>query len=293
MLLQLAEGTPQNEITLSYIHLPRQKVNVRADYFDRMPLKEMAETLAENGYSLAEISELSAKRAQRRAAAPSSAQRKTVRKTEKAARPKQMQKAERKAAKTAVIKARATKKADKGTARILKGQAKKIKAQRRDPSEREELFKTIVDTAAQSFAPETEQEQFAPEFEQEQFAPEFEQEQFAPEFDQEQNEFTPYENIDQDETDMAELSADKKARRKKLVSAITKGATTAVQTYTKGTTKAPIITQIQKDIRQQARANVWNETLFNIGNIKVTKQAAAIGGGLLLVGGLAMKKGKK
>lgn len=297
MLLQLAESAApaRQSAQIEYINLPVSGYNVRADYYDRKPLAEMAADLSENGYTLDEISQLAAKRSARKAAAAPSRAAAAPRTgifggAKKAARQefkaeKRTQKITKKAAKTEKKQATAAKRRDTGAAKKAKAQARIIKASRQEPTEREELFNTVIDTAAQSFTPE--QEQYFPD----NGGQEFDQEQYFPETESEAETVETVETEEVTPEEMSEyLSASKKERRKKLTASLVKGLTTAAKAYTApGSTKKPAGTVKLPKPKPEIK-DTWNETLFNIGNTPVTKKAAAVTGTILIIGGIAISK---
>lgn len=130
MILELAEGGKGTN-RHPYIYLPSKRIQVREDYFDNMSAGEFQNMLLEENYDLGEIQELSAKRAERKAAKKASkAETKATKKTTKtetkaakkstkfatkAAKPKNI----RKAAKVAVKQTRADKKGEGGGKEIF------------------------------------------------------------------------------------------------------------------------------------------------------------------------------
>lgn len=141
MILELAEG-PTHGIRAhsqrrkkrlrkfipmsNYIHLPAHGVRIRQDAMHGMSLGDFADTLADNGYSLEEISYLASKRSDKRAAKKATksagkAEKKSAKSETKQAKPRK----QRKAAKAA---AKVEKKNSKSQLRRDKGQSKKDRA---------------------------------------------------------------------------------------------------------------------------------------------------------------------
>jgi hypothetical protein len=144
MILELAEGPTQGirahsqrrkrlrkYIPLSnYIHLPAHGVQIRQDAMHGMSLGEFADTLADNGYTLEEISYLASKRSEKRAA--KKADKKATKAEKKATKSETKQAKPRKQKRAAKQAAKVEKKNSKSAFRRDKGQAKKDRAAKGD-----------------------------------------------------------------------------------------------------------------------------------------------------------------
>lgn len=132
MYLQLASP---GKLRSKMLYLPNSRAYVPEKKLDSYHINDFSKLLGENGFSVDEISELSAKRQKRKASEPSKGQqKKTTKKAEKEKRKasssrgkKKASKIAKKDAKTDLIKAKAEKKRKKGEASVNKSQKEKFK----------------------------------------------------------------------------------------------------------------------------------------------------------------------
>lgn len=316
MLLQLAEGLsrmPKTKLQtnpfsqVNYVRLPKKKLLVREDHFDRMSLREMACELSDNGYSLDEISELAGKRAQRKAVArayapaakasapaargggvrPGKARREEKKATKTAFKTaKKEQKISKKAAKTQIKQARAQKKLDTGQARKTKALAKVIKAQQAPPPPAtDDIFDTLF--------PDQEQEQ-TPQIDYNMETETYDQETYTPE-ETDTDEIFETEEVTPEE--MSEYLSARKLSKQRIKDVVKKGLKKAGEVYRAssktagGGVRVAVPVKTKSGLPGQVSITTgfdWNAPAFSIGQTQISNRAAAIGGGLLILTGVVI-----
>jgi hypothetical protein len=165
MFLQLADGArtkyrprlrklTDQQKEQSGIFLPSKNVFIPVDRFDKLPIKKAKQTLLSEGYEVNQLSEYLSGRAERKKKKEFKQYKKEKKFETKTG--KKEAKTEKKLSRADINRAKASKKIDTGTAKRLKAEGKKIRAESGEETGRSKFFKKSGDFFNRIISPDEE-----------------------------------------------------------------------------------------------------------------------------------------
>lgn len=136
------------------IYIPSKNVFIPVDRFDKLPIKKAKQTLLSEGYEVEQLSDYLSGRAERKRRKEFKQYKKEKKFETKTG--KKEAKTEKKLSRAELTRAKASKKVDTGTARRIKAEGKKIKAERGEESGGKKFFKKSGDFFNRIISPDEE-----------------------------------------------------------------------------------------------------------------------------------------